>query len=416
MLTQCFIYILLLFVFIVNCYGDTLLKEHVVTKENNTKFINIKKVDRDYNVEKESQVGKKSYSDFYQNLIFYDNNREFVSTSWNIYAKTRGTKVYTVNRNRNSNICNKMRHYYNIPLVIEFAENGLISFEYKYYMDIEKMDAFIAYINHLHPQYTISVAYLTKKYEYNEIEMMEQTITIFNNFLIRNNGPKNFIYIGHSMFLPDDIVFYSDEGGVNTDYIYLTGIGLTNINRNGYFSITSLTSILNFSLISSSNYVDIEFTINTSAGDYSTMHTIVTNNSVISIMFDFRNFHGYNFLTSDTESISFSFQTNDPNGIFRVRQIIGHIRYPEDRNFDYVFNRYKNRTYEPLYFEVEDTMKYIDNQCLIITGNDPLTNNRDLKKSIIFACICGAFIILINIILLFKFKVFRDEPKVVSKY
>jgi len=40
-----------------------------------------------------------------------------------------------------------MRYYYDIPLVIEFSEKGLVSFEYKYYMDIEKMDAFIAYIN-----------------------------------------------------------------------------------------------------------------------------------------------------------------------------------------------------------------------------------------------------------------------------
>jgi len=35
--------------------------------------------------------------------------------------------------------------------------------------------------------------------------------------------------------------------------MYLTGTELTNINRNGYFSISSLTSILNFSLVFNAN-------------------------------------------------------------------------------------------------------------------------------------------------------------------
>ncbi|ORX57873.1 hypothetical protein BCR36DRAFT_409332 [Piromyces finnis] len=458
-MTKCFIYVLLLLIYTISCYANDILKEHVVIKENNikSKFTNIKKAGRDYH-EIENKDEKRSYSNYYHNLIFYDDNIEFISSSWNIYAKTRGTKIYTINRNRNSNICNKMRKYYDIPLIIKFAENGLVSFQYKYYLDIEKLDSFLAFINYIHPHFSISVAYLSKKYEYNEIELMEHTITTFKHqetdwkkikyilkmpqykhsykfLLIRNNGPPNTLYIGSSMFLSDDFVFYSDEGGVNTDYIYLTGTDLTNINRNGFFSITSLTSILNFSLVfnediekpisnldnfdglsfflikSSPAYVNIEFTINTSNGEYSTTHTIAIDKSVVSIMFDFRNFHGYNFLTENTDSISFSFESSDLNCIFRIRQIIGHIKYPEERHFDYVFNRYENKTYEPSYFEVEDTEKYVKNQCLIVTGRDLLENKRNLKKSIIFAGICGALIIFINVIFLFKFKVFQDEPK-----
>jgi len=48
-------------------------------------------------------------------------------------------------------------------------------------------------------------------------------------------------------------MFYSDEEGVNTDYMYLTGTNLININRNGYYSITSLTSYLMFSLVFNNN-------------------------------------------------------------------------------------------------------------------------------------------------------------------
>jgi len=46
---------------------------------------------------------------------------------------------------------------------------------------------------------------------------------------------------------------------------------------------------------------------------------------VVSIMFDFRNYKEYNFMSADTESISFSFQSDDPYSVFKVRQIIGHI-------------------------------------------------------------------------------------------
>jgi len=444
MLEPCYLNVLLLFFLIVKCYSSSSLKDHVVAQEYNviTKFNNVKKVDRGYDVEVENIEGRRALTDFYQNLQFYDDQREFLSSSWDIYTKTRGIKVYTVNRNRNSNICNHMRRYFNIPLIIEFPEKGLISFQYKTYLDIEKMDSFLAYINHLHPKYTISVAYLSKKYEYNEIEMIESSSTSINNLsnwkkikyslkvpqykhsykylLIRNNGPYNLIFIGHSLFLPDDIMLYSDEGGVNTDYIYLIGTDLTNINRNGYYSITSLTSILNFSLVfnmysdkpiinlnnfdglsfylikSSSNIVRIEFSINTSIGDYLTTHTIAITNSVVSVMFDFRNFHGYNFLLADTDSLSFSIQSENPNCIFKIREIVGHIKYPTDRRFDYVFNRYSNKTFEPQYFEVEETSKYINNQCLVVSGKDPLANKRNLTKSIIYACICGAMIIFIN--------------------
>jgi len=40
-----------------------------------------------------------------------------------------------------------MRRYYDTPLIIEFPEKGLVSFQYKTYLDIEKMDSFLAYIN-----------------------------------------------------------------------------------------------------------------------------------------------------------------------------------------------------------------------------------------------------------------------------
>eukprot|EP00833_Pecoramyces_ruminatium_P001621 jgi/Orpsp1_1/1175653/evm.model.c7180000054702.1 len=278
----CYFYAPILFFLIINCYANNTIKDHTVSKQHDitSKFINVKKVDRDYKIEEENNNieyldEKRTYSDHYQNLIFYDDRREFLSSSWSIYTKTRGTRIYTVNNDRKSNICNQMRRRYDMPLVLEFVEKGLISFQYKSYLDVEKMDSFMAYISHLHSQYTISVAYLSKKYEYIEIEMFPQTNTTYNHntnwrkikytlktpqykhlykyLLVRNNGPHNIIYIGQSLFLPDDINFYSDEDGVNTDYMYLTGSDLTNINRNGYFSITSLTSILNFSLVFNSD-------------------------------------------------------------------------------------------------------------------------------------------------------------------
>jgi len=42
-------------------------------------------------------------------------------------------------------------------------------------------------------------------------------------------------------------------------------------------------------------------------------------------MFDFRNIQGFDFMLADTKSISFSFQSDDPNCIFRIREITGHI-------------------------------------------------------------------------------------------
>ncbi|ORX65889.1 hypothetical protein BCR32DRAFT_272689 [Anaeromyces robustus] len=325
MFTQWFISIFIIYCLIINGYTKNLLKEHIVGRELHVsvEFFNIKKVDRNYNIDVEGIEERKTSSSLYQDLIFYDDHYESLTASWNIYSKTRGTRIYTVNVDRNSNICNKMRNVYDIPLIIEFAEKGLVSFQYRSNLDIEKMDSFLAYINHLHSQYTISVAYLSKKYEYNEIEMRPETNTTFTNsnwrkikytlklpqykhlykyLLIRNNGPHNIIFIGRSAFLPDDIMFYSDEGGVNTDYMYLVGEDLTNINRNGYFSITSLTSVLNFSMVfnnnnntpitnmsyfeglsffiiksSGSDIVNIEFSINTSIGDFSTTHTIHMN-------------------------------------------------------------------------------------------------------------------------------------------
>jgi len=92
-----------------------------------------------------------------------------------------------------------------------------------------------------------TILILHKNYYYIHFEYIYFSFHYYQ--LIRNNGPYNLIFIGHSLFLPDDIMLYSDEGGVNTDYIYLTGTNLTNINRNGYYSITSMTSNLNFSLV-----------------------------------------------------------------------------------------------------------------------------------------------------------------------
>jgi len=51
-------------------------------------------------------------------------------------------------------------------------------------------------------------------------------------------------------------------------------------------------------------------------------------------MFDFRNFHGYNFLLADTDSISFSFQSENPNCIFKIREIVGHIVSFMDNNYE----------------------------------------------------------------------------------
>lgn len=111
------------------------------------KFSNIKKKDRYYHEEVENLEVRKTYSDNYQNLIFYDDKQEFITSSWNIYTKTRGTKVYIVNNNRNSNVCNYMKRKYDIPLILEFAEKGLISFQYKSYLDIDKMNSFVTYIS-----------------------------------------------------------------------------------------------------------------------------------------------------------------------------------------------------------------------------------------------------------------------------
>jgi len=55
--------------------------------------------------------------------------------------------VYIVNNNRNSNVCNYMKRKYDIPLILEFAEKGLISFQYKSYLDIDKMNSFVTYIS-----------------------------------------------------------------------------------------------------------------------------------------------------------------------------------------------------------------------------------------------------------------------------
>jgi hypothetical protein len=457
--------ILIFLIIIIICNANTTLKDHIVTKQHDVtiKFSNIKKKDRYYHEEVENLEVRKTYSDNYQNLIFYDDKQEFITSSWNIYTKTRGTKVYIVNNNRNSNVCNYMKRKYDIPLILEFAEKGLISFQYKSYLDIDKMNSFVTYISHLHSKYSLSIAYISSKREYIEIPMDPQSNITYNYYtnwrkikytiespqykhfykylLIRNNGPHNIIYIGQSMFLPKDIMFYSDEEGVNTDYMYLTGTNLININRNGYYSITSLTSYLMFSLVFNNNSdksitnlnyfdglsffiintsataFDIEFSINTSIGEFSSIYSIALHKSVISVMFDFRNIQGFDFMLADTKSISFSFQSDDPNCIFRIREITGHIKYPTERRFDIVFNRYKNKTVDPVYFEIRDNQKYIDNQCLIFSGKNLINDERNLPQSIAVASLCCIFILLINIIFLFKYKVFHSESKEkISKY
>jgi len=40
-----------------------------------------------------------------------------------------------------------MKRKYDIPLILEFAEKGLISFQYKSYLDIDKMNSFVTYIS-----------------------------------------------------------------------------------------------------------------------------------------------------------------------------------------------------------------------------------------------------------------------------
>ncbi|ORX65888.1 hypothetical protein BCR32DRAFT_272688 [Anaeromyces robustus] len=135
------------------------------------------------------------------------------------------------------------------------------------------------------------------------------------------------------------------------------------------------------------------------------------NKNVMSIMFDFRDLHGYNFLIEDTDSISFMFQSYDSNCIFQIRQMIGHIKYPLDRRFDIVFNHSKHKELDPNYFEINEVSKYINHECLTICGQDPLPNKRNMVKSIIMACICGILIIFMNIIFLFKFKAFHAKKK-----